>query len=500
MGLVRHAITRTYAASLAGSARRFAAATQDVKAAQATRKQAITARLQTSEYGKRVGLGSRPWDAIATCDYEDLRGDIERVMAGEQNVLSRDEALRFEASGGSTGPGKLLPITAPFLAELQAGVNAWLATMYREHPQLHGGQSYWSITPGGARSKTTAGIPIGGDDVDYLGPVARLAWRQLMAVPQALARTEPEDWAYETLFHLAQAPDLRLVSVWSPTLWLNLLDALEPHEARLRAELPARHARRLQGDGPTWRRLWPNLSVISCWADGPSEAFAKAFRQRMPGVLVQPKGLLATEGVVSVPVAGNVAAVNSHVLEFEDDEGIHPLHAIESGRQYRVVLSTSAGLLRYRLGDVVEVVGHHHATPKLRFIGRDTVVDLVGEKLHCAWADACWRRVQGDATFGLLVPHHHGRGYHLYVETRQPEDGSAADRIGQRLEACLLEDHGYAYARRIGQLSAITVSSISGGIARWQDGCIARGQRLGDAKWQFLQGDVAWHDAMGART
>src|SRR5439155_17517284 len=52
------------------------------------------------------------------------------------------------------------------------------------------------------------------------------------------------------------------------------------------------------------RALWPMLSVISCWADGHAAAAASALSAAMPGVMIQPKGLLATEGVISIPFDG----------------------------------------------------------------------------------------------------------------------------------------------------------------------------------------------------
>ena len=114
-----------------------------------------------------------------------------------------------------------------------------------------------------------------------------------------------------------------------------------------------------------------------------------------PSVEIQPKGLLATEGCVSFPLVeqtGAALALRSHFFEFEevDDSttehgssgNCRLAHELSRGGRYRVVLTTSGGLYRYQLHDVVEVVGFEKQCPLLRFLGKaDRVSDLVGEKL-----------------------------------------------------------------------------------------------------------------------
>ena len=58
-----------------------------------------------------------------------------------------------------------------------------------------------------------------------------------------------------------------------------------------------------------------------------------------------------------------------------------PLEKLRKGNEYEVVVTTSGGLWRYRLGDRVLVDGFVQKTPSLRFLGRPgNVSDLFGEK------------------------------------------------------------------------------------------------------------------------
>src|SRR5690606_7455774 len=89
----------------------------------------------------------------------------------------------------------------------------------------------------------------------------------------------------------------------------------------LRAPAPERHV-----------RLWPWLRMVSCWADGNCAAAASELGLLFPHAEVCGKGLLATEGFVSLPwqVSGASAlAVRSHFLEFLPLDSDRPQRAHE---------------------------------------------------------------------------------------------------------------------------------------------------------------------------
>jgi len=91
-----------------------------------------------------------------------------------------------------------------------------------------------------------------------------------------------------------------------------------------------------------------------------------------PHTYIQPKGLLATEAVVSFPVEGcpaPVLAPSSAFFEFIDIEGnIQLAHQLEAEQSYEVVVTTYGGLYRYALGDVVTVRGYFQQLPCLEFM------------------------------------------------------------------------------------------------------------------------------------
>ena len=134
-------------------------------------------------------------------------------------------------------------------------------------------------------------------------------------------------------------------------------------------------------------RIWNNLTLISCWGDGAAQYQLQQLQTRFPGIAVQKKGLLATEGVVSFPLeqaGGSVIAYDAHFFEFIEQASAPPrlLWEIEPGKTYTVLLTTGGGLYRYNLQDKITVTDLFGDLPVVTFVGRTNTADMVGEKLE----------------------------------------------------------------------------------------------------------------------
>lgn len=539
--LVRGSVHAALLASMAPAARRFAAALKDPRAAQAAAWSRVRASLQgTLVMQRHPGLAAvtrteHLAEAAPLTTWEDIAEDVDAMARGARSVRTRDRLVRFERSGGSSGAQKLLPMTSAFVRDMQRGLSPWLFDLYRHHRALLTTSSYWSISPVGAKAQPTpAGIPVGAvDDSEYLpAPIRRLLRQVLVAVPALAAFPDVDSCRYATLRLLIAREDLGFISVWSPTFLSLLLDALGHNAERLIDDLAAgtcrvpgggdavtrtastlpltadparadRLRRRLAGQG----RLdpidvWPRLSLVSLWTDGESGRFADDVAARLPGVTWQGKGLLATEGIVTIPLEGApgpVLCVDSHVYEFRRDDGrvVAPWD-LAVGDEAEVLLSTTAGLLRYQLGDRVRVVGHVGETPCLRFLGRvGQVGDLVGEKLSSDFVARVLDVVSAAVArpgFVLLAPvRSTPLRYRLYVEGLSPAESA---RFGAAVDGGLSAGHPYRYARELGQLAPLEVVHVERGVARYEAWRVARGQRAGDIKFPSLCLDDGCHAAL----
>ena len=414
----------------------------------------LLARNAQTAYLRRYG-SPRTLDELPIVSYDDLAPWIERIRDGEPDVLFAGRPVAYERTSGSTGGAKLVPYSAEGLRDMQRAVAPWVSRVMAGIT----GSVYLALSPATRPAETIGGIPVGLPDSAYIGVPFR------PAVPLEIAAiTDVERWRAETVKHLAAARDLELISVWSPSFLLRLLDEAEFD--------------------------WPELKIISCWASGTSKPFAEELARRFPHARVEPKGLMSTECIVTVPGLG----LNPYgFFEFE------PV-----GDAYEVIATTASGLYRYRTGDLVShsllprpagekvpqadegamrlregETPHPPAAPsprargegcvQLEFLGRRGIVsDLVGEKLTEAFVGKCLEPVPG---FRFLAPH--CDGYVLYSEL--PADIDV-------IEIRLCENPQYAYARKFGQLAPLRLVRDENLYEHYLQSQLARGTRLGDIK------------------
>lgn len=514
------ALHSAYAASLLPAWLRFASAADDPERAQRRRLSAVLASAAPSAYGRSLGLSATFSVAefrrrAPVVDHAALAPYVSRVAAGERGVLTAEPVRMLERTSGTTRANKLIPYTDGLRSDFAAAVDAWLFDLHRAFPRLVGTRSYWSVSPAARRGeRTEGGVPIGfDDDTAYFGPLTRWALARLLAVPASVARLPDLDaWRRSTCRYLLAADDLGFISVWSPSFLTALMEAIAGDLDALLAELPAARRdavkQRLDVAGAlTGEALWPRLVAVSSWTEGFAAELLPALRRWFPTVAIQPKGLLATEGVVSFPLVGAhgaALALDSHFLEFADLESpsAEPLlaHELRPGARYAPILTTRGGFLRYQLGDVVRCVGRWRRCPLVRFEGRrDRVSDLCGEKL----AEAVVVRAVAAARAELpcrfvlvapaLAPSAH---YAAYVDTDAPDE--ALERARVTLEAALSEGAHYRYCRALGQLGPVSVRRVRAGMAAYHDELVRRGARLGDVKPSSFDTRPIWEEVFRA--
>ena len=517
------------------AARRFDAALQNPEAVQSDLLLRLLRQNQSCAYGRQHGFATircvREYEErVPIVSYDDIAGWVERMKAGEGGVLTSEPLLMFEKSSGSVSAAKYIPYTRSLREQFQAALGAWITDLYHALPGLASGSAYWLVTPlSRERERTRGGTAVGFEsDAEYFGPLRRWLLQKTMAVPAELARVAGLDnCVYLTLRFLLQARLLAFISVWNPSVLQILLKRLELHGEELVRDLldgkvslgeplprgitnslrrDARQAgnlRAMLGRGRIEPDvLWPRLELISCWTSAASAGIKSEIQGAFSGVAIQGKGLLATEGVVSIPIErykGCVAAVTSHFLEFVDTEsGVCRLVSeLERGTEYSVVLTTGGGFWRYQLGDRVRVTGFAERTPVLEFVGKeDCVSDLRGEKLNAIFVATALDEFEccRSARFAMLAPSGCGTPrYVLFLESGRCDTELAA-HLDQKLRA----NPHYAYCRSLGQLAEPRVFLIQHGAREaYLKRCEALGQRAGDVKMTALHKLIGWEEVFG---
>lgn len=479
----------------------FREATTNVQAAQAECLSRIVSACCDTPFGTRHHFRDirSPLDFQRHVPSSDYRAYAKRFERGESDYFVNSPTKVWAWSSGTEHARKRLPLSAHLVEEFEAAIAPWLHSLLLSHPELSAGPAYWIVGPQIPASHTLGENAT--DDSAYFSPAL------LSALAPILVHTHPcgvrggfQEWAFFTLLHLILEPDLTWVSVWSPTLLTELLEsfvALRPFleeslrfgkcdhitlplapetVSTLNGMLSSRREASLhqlaiitRSDSPQWEEIWPRLTLCSCWGDGWAALFLQRLMRQLPNVRIQRKGLLATEGVVSLPLecAGQgdpVLAVTSHLFEFVHPSSHIPLlaHELTVGERYEVLITTGGGLYRYALGDQVEVTGWFNQAPRLRFLGKSSgVSDLCGEKLHEGFVAACLEKLSEALSLDLsgttLRPVVSELGQ--YYEACLPAlNESQREQVRVGLEGQLMSNPHYAQCRALHQLRSLRIS------------------------------------------
>lgn len=338
--------------------------------------------------------------------YEDFRPYIERLVAGEKNVLCGSEVFKYISSSGSTGAAKIIPVTReyfsqafnPFFMTYLHGAMSMNPDMLeqgtrtlnfkwdplREKPVLgngdqHVGMSQLNLSrefdnPIFAEPGTTAPwavVPADiGRDLDRLYYRLRLACdhevTQLVGINPAIIAALPgllEDYADRLLEELETGTFAgREIAAPNPAL-----------AARIR------QARREQGHLLP-RHLWLGIRRIICWDEGVSGFYLSRVAEMFgDDVRIIPAPLAASEAPLALHLLQDgvrgVMPYNAVFYEFLDVQKSEQqipllLHELKIGGQYAVVVTQQSGFYRYVLGDVLEVTGYLEGVPTVAYRGR----------------------------------------------------------------------------------------------------------------------------------
>jgi GH3 auxin-responsive promoter len=465
---------------LAPIARRFDLSLQQPEMAQAKVQREIVDRLSKSQYGRDLGVKSvADWQNVPIVTYDDL---------SSFDKLTSEPILFYEKTSGSRGAAKQIPYTKSLRRSFSQMFCVWAHDLIHHIP-FTTGKVYFCISPklytdvGCVSAKQNASLQT---DADYLD--SWLSWILspfLVTLPNAQTLQDPEEFKYKLSLRLLQEETLEIISIWNPSFLKVILDYISTNRSRLQSQLPTDRAKLLNQPEISWQQVWPHLKLISCWDAAGAVDQANSLRSLFPHVLIQGKGLLATEAPLTIPLfaaPGCVPVLDEVFFEFEDGAGeIWLLHELLIGPEYQLIISQKGGLYRYRMGDRVRVTHYYHQTPCLEFLGRSGgISDLVGEKLNPDFVRDVLQELKLASGFKTLVPIKDPAHYILLLDCELDVP------IAAELDKRLCRSHHYAQARSLGQLQAAQVISRSDMAECWARMRMAQGARWGDIKDEIL--------------
>jgi hypothetical protein len=305
---------------LAPISRRFDRALQQPEIAQAKVQREIVDRLTKSEYGRGLGVRSvADWEKVPIVTYDDLP-DLEH--------LTSEPILFYEKTSGSRGAAKPIPYTKSLRRSFSQMFCVWAFDLI-QHLPFTTGKVYFCVSP----KFDNSGLQ---DDSDYLDRwLTYLLSPFLVTLPNAQNIQDPTEFKHKLAIRLLQAEQLEIISIWNPSFLKVILDYISEYRSTLKSALSPQRAELLNHPEIPWQQIWPQLKLISCWDAAGATEQAQVLRSRFPHVLVQGKGLLATEAPLTIPLfaaRGCVPVLDEVFFEFEDGAGkIWRLHELQEG-------------------------------------------------------------------------------------------------------------------------------------------------------------------------
>lgn len=362
---------------------------------------------------------------LPIADYEAFRSYVEQLKDGHHDALlgARNRLLMFTLSSGTTANAKFIPITERFFSDYRRGWQTWGIRAYDAHPALHA-KNIVQLTSDDDQFRTAGGTPCGNIS-GLAAAMQRRIVRFMYTVPSTVSKIGDPDAKYYTVLRLAVADDnVGLVMTANPSTLVHLarfgdqrkeelirdiadgtLSRKYSVDDSLRKKMPRRigradrkRARQLeavvQRTGHLYpRNYWPSMDILAVWLGGSCAAYLSSLRGYYGGVALRDHGLSASEGRMTIPLederSEGVLDITSHYFEFipeaeygKDAPTVLEAHELREGDEYYILLTTSSGLYRYDICDVVRCVGFCGTTPVLRFLHKGAhIANVTGEKI-----------------------------------------------------------------------------------------------------------------------
>ena len=496
-----------------------------------------------TDFGRAHGLGRVRTEeelrrALPIAGYERVAPYVERAKRGETEALfPRGTRLHmFAMTSGTTGEPKYIPVTDAGLKAYRKGWHVWGVHALDDHLDAFGAKIL-QITSRMDEETTPSGIPAGAMS-GLTARGQRLTVRRMYVMPPEASAADDMATKYylacrlglmerrvmpitanpSTLLGLAKAMDGRredlIRDVADGTLAADLAidEAIRRRlESRLKA-MPER-ARELEAVARRSGRLYPKdvweLPLIGTWKGGTLSLYLREMPTYWGDAPVRDIGLVASEGRFSIPLrtegSAGVLDVTSAFYEFVPEgeiDSARPIalkpHEAEIGRNYFLVLTTTGGLFRYHLGDLVKVVDRMGPTPVLEFLNRgEHVSNLTGEKITEFQVTIAVNGVLGRLGLGVrnycLAPTWAAMPcYALLVEACEVAR-ERAGALAAAVDAALAERNiEYATKRKSGRLGPVRVKRIPSGTWEAYDAAAvaARHGRVEQYKHKFLVNTV----------
>ena len=387
-----------------------------------------------TEYGRKYGFGQ-----IATVEefkervpfstYDDYAPYIERMINNdEKNLITVYPIEHYAVSSGSVGVPKRIPVSRETLDHYNRNSSSrFFAHADEAYRATHGGKAlrgkglntmevsvrttknnvpmgaisgasvaeFRSFLPYVFTSPEDVIFPEEQMDMKYLKLRYALAEREVTFMMSAFMTGLVDLMNYLVANWPLLVEDIRAGAInadikLSPGMRAKLEAGLHPDPARA-DELQAAFE---QGfDTPIVPRIWPDLCSVGSIGAGGFIGHTERMRTFLgPDVRIDFMVYAASEALMAAaPVDDKpeyVLLPDSCFYEFvpmdsDDEETTYTIDQLETGRDYEIIITNLSGFYRYRIKDVIRVLGWRGNLPLVAFVYRkNQMLSIAGEKTN----------------------------------------------------------------------------------------------------------------------
>ncbi len=395
--------------------------------------------------------------------YDTYAEQILRMTKGEKNILTVYPIVHYATTSGSIGVPKNIPVsihTLRLYGDYTSNVATALIDDYvkkNEGRQMKDGKRLLTATV--TQSTVDDGTSRGSISGKMYEHVKDFMLTKVASPPQLLFPEGKMNFKYLKSFYALKEPNITTIAAPFTTAvfdllhfielnWVTLCDEIEKGELSKEYDIPDDVRQKLQSelkpdpkraeflrnefkkgfDTPFVPRIWPNMEYINAIGSGGFKIYTDKLRQYTGNIPMTFCNYAASEAMFAVvtevesmdytliPQGGFYEFLPMDIADDPEEEIMTKtknLNELEVGKEYEIIVTNLSGFYRYRIGDIVSIVGYEGESPKLCFYCRkNQMLSIAGEKTN----EACVLNVIDNfsAKTGVNV-----RDYSVFADTEK---------------------------------------------------------------------------------
>lgn len=321
-------------------------------------------------------------DRVPTSNYEDMYPYIERLMKGEKNILWPGAVSWFAKSSGTTNArSKFIPVTPEALEDCHYKGGKDMVSLYMTNYNQRSMFSGKSLTIGGSHQINPLNPKSNYGDVSAVIMQNLPIWAKIVKTP-SLKVALMSEWEAKLEAMVDECSNENVTSMAGVPTWTLIL---------LRRIIERKNLDSILD-------IWPNLELFVHGAVS-FEPYRELFQQLIPSKEMNYQEVYnASEGFFGIqnePDKKELLLMLDYGIYYEfipmdqygqETETVIPLKEVELHKNYALLISTNAGLWRYKIGDTVKFSS---LSPfKIKISGRTRhFINAFGEELIIENAD-----------------------------------------------------------------------------------------------------------------